>query len=217
MLKSIESFFKHLSCLKGLRQALWGLCLLALWGCDNMRDDNRYKPYEESSFFKNQSLHRDPLEGTVARGQLRSNDHLYRGKLDNKTAETFPFEVTPQVLKRGEERYNIYCSVCHDRLGYGQGMVVQRGFKTPPAFHEERLQKAPVGYFFEVMTQGFGEMAPYAAEVTPEDRWAIAAWIRTLQESQNVPSSEIPASILKQLEEGHTPQTDKGTTAHAKH
>lgn len=170
------------------------LCLLfSLSACDfnSMRNQPRFEEYEETSFFRNETSSRLPVEGTVARGQLQDDDHLYSGKVDGRHAETFPFEVTAEVLSRGKERYEIYCSVCHDTVGYGRGMVVRRGFKQPTSFHEERLRNAPPGYFFEVITKGFGAMYDYAAQVKPHDRWAIIAYIKALQLSQNVPLSAL--------------------------
>lgn len=160
-------------------------------GCDNMRNDNRYKPLEKSDFFEDGSSSRPLVKGTVPRGHLEADDHLYRGKVDGKHVETFPFPITEDIMKRGQERYNIYCAVCHDGEGTGNGMVVQRGFKKPLPFHEERLQKAPVGYFFDVMTNGFGTMSSYKGEIKPEDRWAIAAYIRALQDRKNVSVKEL--------------------------
>lgn len=165
-----------------------------------MHDQPKYEAYEQSSFFKDGQAARQPVENTVARGQLRADKVFYTGKTEGAAAASsgvgsgaefagfatsIPFPVTREVLDRGEERYNIYCAVCHDRAGYGDGMVVKRGFKRPPSFHEERLRQAPVGYFYDVMTNGFGAMQDYAAQVSPRDRWAIAAYLRALQLSQN--------------------------------
>lgn len=152
---------------------------------DDMRNQPRYEPYEESAFFADGRSSRLPVEGTVARGQLREDELLHTGKIDGKLANVFPNSVTDTVMKRGQERFNIYCSPCHDMTGGGNGMVVQRGFKQPPSFHIDRLRNAPAGYFFDVATNGFGAMYPYADRVSVEDRWAIAAYIRALQLSQN--------------------------------
>lgn len=158
------------------------LSTLTLVGCDNMRDNNRFKPYEETPFFEDGSVARTPVVNTVPRGFLRENAHLYQGMTASGEFESsFPFPVTEQVLARGKDRFNIYCVVCHGVTGEGDGMVVRRGYKKPPAYQDDRLKKMPVGYFFNVMTNGFGVMSAYNTELTPEDRWAVAAYIRALQ------------------------------------
>ncbi len=158
------------------------LATLALVGCDNMREGNRFKPYEETPFFEDGSTARPLIEGTVPQGFLRADKHLYEGKASDGTfASEFPFPITEAVLARGKDRYNIYCIVCHGVTGAGDGMVVRRGFKVPTAYQDERLKNMPVGYFYNVMTEGFGVMSSYKAELTPEDRWAVAAYIRALQ------------------------------------
>jgi Cytochrome C oxidase, cbb3-type, subunit III len=171
--------------------------LLVLAGCrQDMHDQPRFKPLSKSDFYADLRSSRPLVEGAVARGQLHENAYLYTGMIGNSATpgDYMPFPVTRQVLARGRERFNIYCSPCHSRLGDGQGMVPSRGFaKMPPSFHIPRLQKAPLGYFFDVMTHGFGIMPDYAAQIQPEDRWAIVAYIRALQLSQNAPSSDIPA------------------------
>ncbi len=173
---------------------------LLLTACDNtMRDQPKYQPLESSSFFADGKASRDLVEGTIPRGGLRVDEHLYTGMVDGKLAESFPFEVDEAVLKRGQERFNIYCSVCHDQLGYGNGMVVQRGFKQPTSFHDERLINSPDGYFYFVMTNGFGLMSAYDYQITPHDRWAIVAYIRTLQQSQNVDLQEAPEAERQRL------------------
>jgi hypothetical protein len=171
--------------------------LLVLAGCrQDMHDQPRFKPLSRSDFYADLRSSRPLVEGAVARGQLHEDAYLYTGMIGNSATpgDYMPFPVTRQVLARGRERFNIYCSPCHSRLGDGQGMVPSRGFaKMPPSFHIPRLQKAPLGYFFDVMTHGFGIMPDYAAQIQPEDRWAIVAYIRALQLSQNAPSSDIPA------------------------
>jgi mono/diheme cytochrome c family protein len=166
-----------------------------------MHDNPRYEPLEASSFFADRRSAREPVAGTVARGELREDEHLYTGKVGGKLSATFPFAVTRERLERGRQRYDIYCAPCHDRLGTGLGMVVRRGFRRPPSMHDERLRLAPPGHFFDVMTNGFGAMASYAAEVPVEDRWAIAAYLRALQFSQRAPISAVPVSVRPQLEE----------------
>lgn len=169
-------------------------------GCDNeMRNQSKYKPLRESDFFADGMTSRPLVEGTVARGALRSDELLYTGKTEGKHSAVFPFEIDEKVLKRGQQRYNIYCAVCHDPLGYGRGMVVQRGFKQPASFHTDRLRDAAPGYYFDVMTNGFGVMNSYAAQVKAYDRWAIAAYIRALQLSQHAALSDVPAEEVEKL------------------
>ncbi len=164
-----------------------------------MYDQPKYKAYEASDFFDDGSADRLPVEGTIARGQLHEDAHLYQGLVDGKAAETFPFEIKREDLLRGQERFNIYCSPCHDKVGTGQGMIVQRGFKQPNSYHIDRLRQAPPGYFFDVMTKGFGQMPSYAMQVKPEDRWRIAAYIRVLQLSQNAKLNDVPETERAKL------------------
>jgi mono/diheme cytochrome c family protein len=140
------------------------------------------------------------VEGTVARGQLRLDDHLYTGKVDGKLVATFPFPITHADLERGRDRYNIYCAPCHDSTGHGRGMIVLRGFPPPPSYHIPRLREAPVGHFFDVITNGLGNMYSYASRVSPEDRWRIIAYIRALQLSQSATLAEVPAAQRAELE-----------------
>ncbi len=159
-----------------------GFSVLTLAGCDNMREGNRLKPYERTPFFENDSTARELPPGTVPRGFLRADKHLYEGlSPSGELATEFPFPITAEVLARGKERFNIYCSVCHGVTGQADGMIVRRGYKKPPVYQEERLKNMPVGYFFHVMTEGFGVMSSYKTELMPEDRWAVAAYIRALQ------------------------------------
>jgi mono/diheme cytochrome c family protein len=136
----------------------------------------------------------------VARGQLREDEHLFAGKIDGQLTDVFPMPVTAAVMARGQERYNVFCSPCHGRTGSGNGMVVQRGFRAPPSYHEERLRNAPVGYYFDVMTNGFGAMQDYASQIPVADRWAIAAYIRALQLSQRATVNEVPAARRADLD-----------------
>jgi len=158
----------------------------------DMHDQPRYEPLELNSFFADGSASRQLVEGTVARGMLKTDKHLYFGKVDGEPARTFPFEITAEVLERGRERYNIYCSPCHDQLGYGNGMIVQRGFRQPPSFHTDRLRQVAVGHIFDVISNGFGAMYDYSDRIKAADRWAIVAYVRTLQLSQNMSIEEIP-------------------------
>jgi mono/diheme cytochrome c family protein len=166
----------------------------------DMHDQPKYEPLEQNAFYGDQRASREPVPGTVARGQLNEDEHLYTGKINNQPVHTFPMELNAQIVKRGQERYNIFCGPCHDQTGQGAGMVVQRGFKRPPSFHIQRLQEAPVGYYYDVITNGFGVMASYAPQVPPEDRWAIIAYIRALQLSQNATVSDVPEQERKKLE-----------------
>ncbi len=174
-------------------------------GCElrkKMYDQPRYKTYAESDFFEDGTSARPLVEGTVPRGFLREDDHFYRGMVDGTFATDFPdrVEITEELLWRGKERYDIFCSVCHDPAGYGNGMVVQRGFKAPESFHTERLRGMPDGYYYEVITSGFGMMASYAYQVKPEDRWAIIAYIRALQLSQYATWDDVPEAVRPELE-----------------
>lgn len=173
---------------------------VGLQGCRlDMHLQPKYNPEVASSFFSNGQSAREPIVGTVARGQLRTDELLYTGRINGTTADEFPFPITAQDLNRGRAQYNIYCSPCHDYAGYGNGMIVQRGFPAPPSYHIERLRAAPAGHFFDVITNGFGNMFSYAARVSPEDRWRIVAYIRALQLSQNVPVKNMSAEDARQL------------------
>ena len=152
----------------------------------------RYNPLDGSQFFDDGRSARPEVPGTVARGHLRIDKHFYDGKVDGKEAETFPFPITRAVLERGRERYNVYCSPCHGLTGEGRGMIVQRGFPPPPSYHIDRLRQAPPGHFYSVITNGFGAMYSHAARITPEDRWAIAAYVRALQMSQHATVADAP-------------------------
>ena len=168
------------------------LAVLALAGCrQDMQDQPRFKPLAESDFYSDLRSARPPVEGTVARGQLHEDTYFYSGKLGNNPGDYMPFPVTGDVLARGRERFNIYCAPCHSRTGDGNGMIVQRGFRAPPSYHTERLRKAPLGYFFDVMTEGFGAMPEYASQIPARDRWTIVAYIRALQLSQDATMSDV--------------------------
>ncbi len=157
-----------------------------------MHDQPKYQPLEESHFFKDGRASRPRVPGTVARGRRDDDALLATGKVDGKLSEVFPAPVTQATLERGQQRFNIYCSPCHDRAGTGRGMIVMRGYKQPTSFHDERLRGSAPGYFFDVMTNGFGVMPSYAAQVPVADRWAIAAYIRALQLSQHATMAEVP-------------------------
>lgn len=165
-----------------------------------MYNQSRFEPLEKNTFFADNRASRPWIKGTVARGHLRIDAHLYTGMVDGKPAETFPFPITRDVILRGQERYNIYCSPCHGYEGDGRGMVVRRGMKQPPSYHIERLQNETPGYFFDVMTNGFGAMYSYASRIKPRDRWAIIAYIQALQLSQNATLDDVPADVRQRLE-----------------
>ena len=218
-----------------------GLGLLLLSGCrQEMAHQPSYRPLRPSVFFEDGMSARPLVKGTIARGQLKDDVHLYEGKWPAEIqgglqaagiigaaagnpmetmawgfdralyADSFPFPITRQVLDRGQQRYNIYCAVCHDRTGTGNGMIVQRGFTPPPSYHtdlsrglklrgiHQKLPDAPVGYYFEVITRGFGAMPDYAEQVSAKDRWAIIAFIRALQLSQHATLADVRDADAKQ-------------------
>jgi hypothetical protein len=167
--------------------------LAATAGCRiDMHLQPYYRPLAKSDFFADGRSARMPVDGTVARGDLREDTYFYTGKIGNNPGDYMPFPVTIDVLERGRERYNIYCTPCHGRVGDGNGFIPTRGFRRPPSFHIDRLRKVPIGYLFDVDTNGYGVMPDYAAQIAPRDRWCIAAYIRALQLSQNAPKSDIP-------------------------
>lgn len=177
------------------------IAVLALAGCrQDMHDGPRVEPYEASEMFADGSGARIPPEGTVPRGFLRDDELRYTGKEGGQHADLFPFPVTREVLERGRERYNAFCTPCHGATGMGNGMVVQRGFRPPPSLHDERLRSSPVGYYFDVMTNGFGAMQDYRSAVSVDDRWAIAAYIRALQYSQRATLADVPESRRGELD-----------------
>ena len=179
-----------------------------------MHDAPRYDPYERSSFLPNASSAQLPVAGTVPRSlnagaRLDEDELLNTGKLNGQLADVFPFPITRADLDRGEERFNIFCAPCHSRLGDGNGMVVQRGFRQAASYHQDRLRKMPVGYFVDVMTNGFGAMPDYRVQITPDDRWRVAAYVRALQLSHEGTEKDVPADQLKRLKEA-APAPAKG-------
>jgi mono/diheme cytochrome c family protein len=180
------------------------LLLLAsatLVGCrQDMHDQPRYKPLAGTDFFGDGRSARPLPEGTVARGHLRIDSARYTGKVDGEDVDYFPFPITRADVLRGQERFNIYCSPCHSRLGDGEGLIVRRGFRKAGNYHTEKLLKARVGHFFDVMSNGFGAMPSYASRVEPDDRWRIAAYIRVLQLSENATIEDVPADERATLE-----------------
>jgi mono/diheme cytochrome c family protein len=177
-------------------------CLLLLVGCrQQMAETGREKPLDQSAFFEDRRLARPLVPGTVARGELKADAAFYTGKVGDALVEPLPVPLTRALLERGRERYEIFCTPCHGRVGTGEGAVTKRGLRPPPSYHIPRLREVPLGYFFDVMTNGFGVMPDYAAQVPPADRWAIAAYIRTLQVSQGIPVADLTAEERAALDQ----------------
>lgn len=173
------------------------LVTLSLGACrQDMHDQPKYEVYEASAFFDDGKASRTPPAGTVARGHLPRTDAYSTGYgPDDQLVANMPVEVTPELLAEGERRYTGFCLPCHGPVGDGRGMVVQRGYKQPASFHEQRLVLSADGYFFDAITNGFGQMPAYASQIRVEDRWAIVAYVRALQLSQNAPLSELPEEM----------------------
>lgn len=207
-------------------------CLTALTaGCQQqMANQPSYRPLEPSSFFSDGRSARPLAAGTVPRGHLRTDTHLYTGRIPGRATsdenqkpqaegrnnptelkveafersqfvDTFPFPITAQILNHGHDRFTIYCAVCHDPLGAGRGKIVERGFTAPKTYHSDRLRQAPVGYFFAVISEGYGSMPSYAEQISARDRWAIVAYIRALQLSQHYPLAELSPEMRAELEQ----------------
>lgn len=173
-------------------------------GCrSDMQDQPRYKPLGHSAFFPDHRDARPAVADTVARGRLDPDSVWATGKQDGELVRSAPVGVTGAELARGRERYDVFCSPCHDRVGTGDGMVVQRGYKRPPSFHIERLRDAPDGYIFDAITNGFGVMPNYAQQVPVADRWAITMYVRALQRSQWATLADVPAVERPALEAAH--------------
>jgi mono/diheme cytochrome c family protein len=169
-----------------------------------MHDQPRFKPYAKSDFFADKRSARPLVDGTIARGHLREDAVLYTGKAAGKPADAFPFPVTADVMARGRERFDIFCSPCHGRTGTGDGMIVRRGYRKPPSFHEDRLRQAAPGYTYDVITNGFGAMPDYAQQIPVRDRWAIVAYITALQRSQHAAADRLPAQARAALDAADT-------------
>ncbi len=184
------------------------LVALAVQACrQDMHDQPKYRPLRGSELFADKRSARPLVEGTVARGTLREDAAFYTGKTAGGFVTEIPVKVTPELLARGQSQFQVFCAPCHGRTGRGDGMVVQRGFKRPSSYHVDRLRQMPIGYFYDVITIGFGAMADYSAQVPPQDRWAIAAYVRTLQLSQYAPAADVPEGKRAELEAslGSTP------------
>ena len=182
--------------------------LLLVAGCrQDMHDAPRYEAFEASATFADNRASRNPPAGTVARGWLRDDEALYTGKINGQTVDQFPFPIGHDELARGQQRFNIYCTPCHGRVGDGNGMVVQRGLRQAASFHQDRLRQEKVGYFYDVITNGFGAMPDYATQIPVRDRWLIVAYVRTLQLSQHAPVDTVPAERRAERDELGTETT----------
>jgi mono/diheme cytochrome c family protein len=172
-----------------------------LAGCrQDMHDAPRYEAYEANSTFADNRASRSAPAGTVARGWLRDDEALHTGKIAGQNVDAFPFAVSAADLQRGQERFNIYCTPCHGRLGDGNGMVVQRGYRQAASFHQDRLRQERLGYFYDVITNGFGAMPDYATQIPVRDRWLIVAYVRALQLSQHATVDDVPAGSRAELD-----------------
>jgi mono/diheme cytochrome c family protein len=177
--------------------------LITATGCrQDMQDQPKYIPLRPTDFFDDHRSARPLPENTVARGHLNADTELHTGMQGDKPVERFPFPITRDVLARGQQRYDIYCAPCHDRLGDGDGMVVRRGYRKPPSYHIDRLRQVADGYLYDVITNGFGAMPDYAAQIQPRDRWAIVAYVRALQLSHQGTMNDVPADKRGELESG---------------
>lgn len=200
--------------MKIIQSAIFIVLIIAISGCfrgrpsenppihlnPNMDYQEKYETFEESDFFADGSAMRMPVEGTVARGELRADTQYYTGKDEqgNFIAKS-PLQFTMPVLQRGQQRYDIYCAPCHDGAGTGQGIVIKKGFLLPPSFHLDRLREAPDGHFYDVISNGIRNMPSYRHQVPVEDRWAIVGYVRALQRSQSASSGDVPADVLKDI------------------
>lgn len=193
--------------------------LLLLAGCRrDMQDQPRLEPFEASSLFANGMASRPLPAGTVARGQLRDDTRLYEGKDEaGEFVAELPLPLDRELLLRGRSRFEIYCSVCHDSTGSGRGMIVRRGFKQPTSFHDARLQEESPGYFYDVMTNGFGVMSDYASQLPVEDRWAVVAYIKALQLSQRAVLADLPSELQDQFHDALALQASHHEAGHGEH
>lgn len=179
-----------------------GFLLTTVCGCwQDMADQPRLEPLEPSTFFRDGEASRPAVPGTVARGHLWTDPAFEFGQLDGQAVERIPIAVNAELLDRGQQRFNIFCSQCHDRVGSGLGMVVRRGFPAPPTFHDDRLREVRDGYIFDVISNGFGRMPALSEQIRPQDRWAIVAYVRALQLSQHAQRDQLSPDDLKALNE----------------
>ena len=195
---------------------LLAVAALGTVGCrQDMQDQPYYEPFEASELFDNGTTNQPLPAGTVARGLLKEDTHYWFGRSESgQWVDTLPAQIqgSRELLERGQERFEIYCSVCHDSSGSGRGMIVRRGFKQPQPLYEQRLKDMPLGYFYDVATNGFGIMPAYSKQVPEDDRWAIAAYIRVLQLSQGSTVDELPADVRNELHEALA--ADHGDSSH---
>jgi mono/diheme cytochrome c family protein len=183
--------------------------MLVLAGCrQDMQDEPKFFPQRGTTFYADGRSARPQVANTVARNQGGEDSYFYTGMVNGKEGDGLPIDLTPDTMARGQERFNVYCTPCHSRVGNGDGMIVQRGYRPAGDFHTDRLRNAPLGHFFAVMTNGYGAMPDYAAQITPQDRWAIAAYIRALQLSQNAKQTDVPAGA--HVEDLHQIANDQG-------
>ena len=183
------------------RLAPWLLLIGVLGGCrQDMHDQPKFKPLAENTFYPDHRSARPRVAGTVARGHLRGDDALHTGKVNGALSDSLPLPLTAELVQLGRERFETYCSPCHGRTGRGDGLVAQRGFKKPSSFHVDRLRSMPVGYFYDVITNGFGAMSDYSAQVSVNDRWAIVAYVRALQLSENASFADVPRDFRSDLD-----------------
>jgi hypothetical protein len=178
-----------------VKRAITGVAMLSvlvLAGCrQDMHNQPKFVPQRGTTFFADGRSARPQVANTIGRDQMHADEYFYTGLIDGKEGDGLPVQLTEAVMLRGQERYNLYCTPCHSRVGNGNGMIVQRGYKPAGNFHTDRLRSAPLGHFFQVMTNGYGAMPDYSAQLTPEDRWAVAAYIRALQLSQNATAADV--------------------------
>ncbi len=173
---------------------------MALAGCrDDMHNQPRYKPLAATDFFGDRRSARPEVQGTIARGHLRIDEARYVGKVGGEDVDQFPIPIAKADIERGQERFNIYCAPCHGRVGDGNGMVVLRGYRQAASFYSDKLMRAPVGHFFDVISNGFGAMPSYASRITPDDRWRVIAYVRALQLSVSARLSDVPADQRQNL------------------
>jgi len=190
------------------------LALAVVAGCrQDMHDAPRYEAFEASSTFADNRASRTPPVGTVPRGWLREDEALYTGKVAGQPIEQFPFAIAHAELARGRQRFNIFCTPCHGQLGDGNGMVVQRGLRQAASFHQDRLRQETIGYFFDVITNGFGAMPDYATQIPVRDRWLIVAYVRALQLSQHAAVNELPPDQRAAIDAAETPAAPAAVTA----
>ena len=177
-----------------------GVLASVLAGCrQDMHDQPKFVPMRASDFYPDKRSERAYVEGTVPTGEFQDNSPLYTGTVGDAPIDYFPMQITAADMLRGQQRFNIYCTPCHGKVGDGNGMIVQRGFRQPPSFHIDRLRTSPPGHFFDVMTHGFGAMPDYAAQISPRDRWRIAAYVRALQLSQHATINDVPPAMRSQI------------------